>query len=253
MYRISTLILLLLLFCSPLFAQTNDSLRAIRSISVGASITNNGISLLPTFALGKPAAIFDLSIGGKRLSFDPQFRFSLQGKPWSFLFWWRYKLVNTPKWQIGIGAHPAIAFKTLKPVNETDPETLVSKRFLAGEFSPGYTINPHVSLGIYYLYSHGYDTGVTKNTHFLALRTTLSGISILKNVSLRMSPQLYYLKLDEQAGIFVTSSFTLTKKQFPFSIQSIVNQKIRSNITAGKPFVWNVSLIYSFQRNYTRV
>ncbi|WP_143092636.1 hypothetical protein [Arsenicibacter rosenii] len=234
-------------------AQSPDSLHTVRSVAGGVSVTNNGISLLPTFALGKPAAIFDLSMGGKRLSFEPQFRFSLEGKPWSFLFWWRYRLVSTAKWQIGLGAHPAIAFKTGKPVNETEPQPLVAKRFLAGEISPNYTINQHVSVGLYYLYSHGYDTGVTRNTHFLALRTNLSGLTILKAVSLRMSPQLYYLKLDQEAGVFITSSFTLTKKGFPVSIQSIVNQQIRSDITAGKPFVWNVSLIYSFQRTYTRV
>jgi len=38
------------------------------------------------FTLGKPAAIFDLSVGNERLAFEPQFRFSLEGKPWSFIF-----------------------------------------------------------------------------------------------------------------------------------------------------------------------
>jgi hypothetical protein len=50
------------------------------------SITNNGFSSIPTFSLGKPATIADLSIGGKKISFDPQFRFDLNGlKPWSFI------------------------------------------------------------------------------------------------------------------------------------------------------------------------
>jgi hypothetical protein len=45
------------------------------------TVTNNGISFIPTFSLGKPAVIFDFSVG-QRLSFDPQLRFALEGKPW---------------------------------------------------------------------------------------------------------------------------------------------------------------------------
>jgi len=59
-------------------------------ISGSALITNNGISLLPMFNLGKPAAIFDLSIGNDRISYEQQLRYSLAGKPWSFIFWTRW-------------------------------------------------------------------------------------------------------------------------------------------------------------------
>ena len=74
-----------------------DSIQTTYHISGAASATNNGISLLPMFTLGKPAAIFDLSVGNERLAFEPQFRFSLEGKPWSFIFWFRYKAVNTSR------------------------------------------------------------------------------------------------------------------------------------------------------------
>ena len=49
------------------------------------NLTNNGFSFIPLFSLGKPATTVNLSVGGKRFSFDPQFRFDLDGmKPWSF-------------------------------------------------------------------------------------------------------------------------------------------------------------------------
>ncbi len=72
-----TVLLFICLFSAK--AQTADS---TFHISGAASVTNNGISLLPMFTLGKPAAIFDLSVGNSRLAFEPQFRFSLEGKPW---------------------------------------------------------------------------------------------------------------------------------------------------------------------------
>jgi hypothetical protein len=52
-----------------------------RHIGGALTVTNNGISLLPTFSLGKPAAIFDLTVGGEKLSFDPQFRFAWMASP----------------------------------------------------------------------------------------------------------------------------------------------------------------------------
>jgi hypothetical protein len=68
------------------FSQKADSSNNVSHLNGAVTVTNNGISLIPTFTLGKPAVIFDLSIG-KRVSFDPQLRFALEGKPWSFVFW----------------------------------------------------------------------------------------------------------------------------------------------------------------------
>ena len=58
-----------------------DSAASIGHFGGAISVTNNGISLIPTFSLGKPAIIFDMSAGKRRLSFEPQLRFGLDGKP----------------------------------------------------------------------------------------------------------------------------------------------------------------------------
>ena len=46
------------------FSQTVDSTRIIQHFSGTASITNNGISLIPSFSLGKPAVLILMSLGG---------------------------------------------------------------------------------------------------------------------------------------------------------------------------------------------
>ena len=244
-------------YTHQLFSQTKDSIQttspATSHFSGAVSVTNNGISLLPTFALGKPAVIFDMSVGKKKLSFEPQFRFSLEGKPWSLLFWWRYKLLETKRFRLNVGAHPAIAFKTVLPTPENPNELLVSKRFLAGEIAPSYALTKNSNVGLYYLHSHGFDTGVTKTTHFLAVRGSLSNISLSRQFSLRIDPQLYYLNLDNADGIYMASTFTIARKGFPLSLQSIVNKTIQTNIAASKDVVWNVSLVYSFHKNYAGI
>jgi hypothetical protein len=73
----------------------NDSTKGIHHYGTVVSVTAKGISTIPSFTLGKPAVIFDVAMGTRKLSFESQFRFSLEGKPWSFLFWWRYKLLTT--------------------------------------------------------------------------------------------------------------------------------------------------------------
>ncbi len=102
-----------------LFSQSTDSTTKILNFRGSASITDNGFSFIPTFSLGKPAAIFNFnSNNGKRFSFEPEFRFSLlDAKPWSFIFIWRYKLINNPKLQLIAGGHlPAIPFRMIEYV-----------------------------------------------------------------------------------------------------------------------------------------
>jgi hypothetical protein len=67
------------------FSQKVDSTKKINHFGASVSVTNNGIAFVPAFSLGRPAVVFDLS-AGRKLSFDPQFRFALDGKPWAFFF-----------------------------------------------------------------------------------------------------------------------------------------------------------------------
>ena len=100
------------------FSQKSDSLRIPNNFSGAVTVTTKGISTIPNLTLGKPAAIFDMSMGKRNLTFEPQLRFALEGRPWSFLFWWRYKLVKTEKFRVSIGAHPALSFRTISLVTD---------------------------------------------------------------------------------------------------------------------------------------
>lgn len=214
------------------------------------SITTKGISTIPNLTLGKPAAIFDMSVG-KRFSFEPQFRFALEGKPWTFLFWWRYKLVQTEKIRFNIGAHPALSFKTKTSiVDGVAKENMMVYRYLAGELSPVYLLSKNVSVGTYYLYSRGIEKGITKNTNLIALRSNFSNIKISDQFFMGFYPQIYYLKMDEREGFYFNSSLTLGKKIFPVSLSAMVNKRLKSNISADNDFIWNVSLRYSFNKEY---
>jgi hypothetical protein len=234
------------------FSQTTDSTRQVINFRSSISVTNNGFSFIPAFSLGKPALIFNFNVNaGKRLSFEPEFRFSLlDAKPWSFIFIWRYKLINQPRFQLTTGAHlPAVPFRTVEYMRDgVKYETLANYRFLPVELYPNWNITKNISLGVFYLYAYGFGDA-TRHTNFVSLRANFSNIPLSKSLYLRFNPQLLYLRLDTKDGYYFASNLTLAKRNFPLSISSIINKPLSTRI-AGKDFDWNVSLVYTFDKQF---
>lgn len=217
------------------------------------TVTTKGISTIPSLTLGKPAAIFEMEMGKKRLSFEPKFRFGLDGKPWSFQFWWRYQLIQKEKFNLNVGARPNFTFKTkTATINGVTDDVIVSQRNLGGEVAPSYYITKKISISPYYLYLYGVDRNMTKHTNFFALRTNFSNMSVSDQFSISITPQIYYLKIDSADGFYFASTLSLQKQNFPFSVSTMFNQKIKSDIAGGQDFLWNVSLIYSFNKQFIK-
>jgi hypothetical protein len=233
------------------FSQTIDSIKAAPHFGGSIAVTNNGISFIPNFTLGKPAAIFDMVAGKGKLSFEPQFRFALTGKPWSFVFWWRYKLLTDDKLKITIGAHPSTVFKSRNfMVDGVSKEFTTVQRFIAGELAPNYYFTKNINAGIYYMYSYCLSKDAAMNTNFLALRLNFTHIKLSEQYSMRFNPQVYYLKMDNNEGYYYNAALTLARKAFPFSVSALINQPIKTTILSEYNFLWNVSLIYSFNKEY---
>lgn len=165
---------LLLLACCAV-AQKSDSTRRIINFRGAVSVTNNGFSLVPTFTLGKPAlvAIFGVS-GQKRLSFEPEFRYSLEDfKPWSFIFIWRYKLVRKEKFQFSLGTHlPALNFITPRAVIDSMEENIIKARrfFPVFEAIPNYRFGNNFTLGMYAQYGKGLEKEVANDIYLSRLQ-----------------------------------------------------------------------------------
>jgi hypothetical protein len=246
------LLFILLLNLSILVSsQKSDSTIVASYFGGGVTVTNNGISLIPTFSIDKPAVLFDLTAGRGKLSFEPQFRFSLEGKPWTFFFWWRYKLVNTSKFFVRVGVHESLSYSTLSVVTKGESkETIITQRYLAGEFTPNYFLTKNISIGLYYLYSYGIDNEFVRNTHFGMLDINFSNMKISDKFFLSYMPQIYYLRINKSDGYNITSTLTLARKKFPVSFSVFGNKTIKSNVPGHKDFVWNASLIYSFNNQY---
>lgn len=243
---------LFIVLCFPFvsFSQGADTTKTPGHFGVMITANSKGISTIPNLSLGKPALMFDLTMG-KRLSFDPMFRFSFEGKPWTFVFWFMYQALNNDRFQLTLGAHPAFSYSTeTYIVNDITEDVQVVRRYLAEEVAPMYKVSKSISTGLYYLHANGIDPNTTKSTNLVAVRANFSNVRLSEKYYMRINPQVYYLNMDGSDGFYFNSTFSLARKNFPFSISGLINQPIKTNILAGNEFLWNVGLVYSFYKEY---
>ena len=70
------ILIVLLNFCHQAISQNTDKKKEYSFGSL-VTVTTKGMSTFPNLTLGKPAAIFDFSIGDDKLRFEPTLRFGL--------------------------------------------------------------------------------------------------------------------------------------------------------------------------------
>ena len=237
-----------------LFAQNENSTNNKTSGFSGAvTIQSKGISIIPNLTLGKPAIVFDMKVG-RKLTFEPQFRFSLEGKPWAIVFWWKYNESISDRFTLNVSANHSLSFKNVK---NTSPgslgDTIMARRYLAGALTPNYKITKDIGVGMYIFYARGLEKYITRNSYMVSVRPHFSNIHITKNISASINPQVYYLNMDKKEGVFVSSTVTISKEDCPFSVSSLINKTLESNIPSDYDLLWNVSLKYSFGNDYKQV
>lgn len=226
------------------YAQKKDSVKVQEPLKATANINinNNGTSLFPNLALGKPAAIINVSVGKKNIYFEPELRWGLNGKPWSYIYWLRFRPKRTEHFGFHVGAHPSYVIReSIVTINGKDETRFVSQRYLAAEAVPVWYHSPKFALGLHVLASKGLDSYAIKRSYFLSVQPRFPNIGLNKNYYLSFFPQVFYLKLDSKKGTYFSESLNINRKGCPISISSIFTYKIKSTIL-GDNIIWNVGL-----------
>ncbi|MDX9812813.1 MAG: hypothetical protein RBU28_10515, partial [Bacteroidales bacterium] len=73
---------------------------------------------------------------------------------------------------------------------------------------------------------------------------------VAKNTTARITPEVYYLNMDDKDGVFLNARLSVSNKNFPVSLSALVNKPLESNIPSEYDLLWHVGLSYSFGRNY---
>jgi hypothetical protein len=242
-----------LVFLLPVNIQAADpdTINSPLDLNIKVGITNNGFSFVPAFTLGEPATSLDIILKWRRFSIEPQFQYSLTGKPWTFIFLYRYKIINDGWYQLSAGTHfPALAFvyddSAFAGSNGNRP---IVDRVLAAEIINTFIVSPRLSFSLLYLRSRGVQTESFRNGHFLSLSPVFSPIAISHGFQLNLFPQVFYLRLDDRDGFYISGSLLAEKRNFPLSLGSTF-YKTFDNEIGGKDFNWNLSLFYTFRKTY---
>jgi len=250
------LIITFLIICLPytVSSQKNDSTIA-RIYNFGGAVTiqSKGISTIPNLTLGKPAAVFDLKVG-RKLTFEPQFRFALEGKPWAMVFWWKYNAQISNKLRIIFTTNYSLSYKAMTYYTSTgtSQEIIRTTRYLAGGLEPNYQVNKYLGIGVYLFYTYGIEEFITRNTYMVSFRPGISNIPVAKNTTARITPEVYYLKMDDNEGVYLNARLSISNRNFPVSLSALVNKPLESNIPSEYDFLWHVALTYSFGGNYIK-
>ena len=246
------LMVVILFMTHEAFPQKTDSIKMMNHFGGFVTLTNNGISTIPSFTLGKPALIFSMSVG-RKISFEPEFRFSLEGKPWMLIFWWRYDLWKSERYFIRLGINSQLNFnKVVITSNGITNELQVANRWLTGDLTQSYFVTKNYSVGTYYMYSRTLEKTGIKDLHYLAFRNNFLNIKLTRQFFMKFSPQIYYLRLGENDGFYVSETLTLAKRNFPLNISSIITTPIKSNVPVNNHLLWNINLTYTFNNEYIR-
>jgi len=230
--------------------ELNDSSRSPATFSGSLGFTNNGFSIIPTFSFNSPAALALLFWKKDKFSIDPDIRVTPDGKKGSILLWLRYYPVQGERFTLRAGVHPAVNWMPID-VEENggvSTELIRMRRFLAWELSPAYTLNEHMSVGLYYLQGNGLQTNGPRTTHFVNLNTTVSDLKIARQMKFAVTPAFYYLSIDDEDGTYFTANALISHNKLPLTFQSTINKTINSNIDGNKDFMWNVAVFYDFKK-----
>jgi len=198
--------------------------------------------------------LFIYSSFGEKIISEPEFRFSLDVKPWMFIHWLRTDLMKSDRHHIRLGINSQINFnKALVHENGISHEIRATSCFLLADLSQSFLISTNFSAGIYYMYSHTLEKFGLKDLHYLAFRDNFLNIVVSDQVYMEFTPQVYYLKIDKRDGFYFSETLTLEKKRFPLSLSSIITSPIKISIPANNHLVWNINLIYAFSNKYRKI
>ncbi|WP_372652005.1 hypothetical protein [Draconibacterium sp.] len=253
MFKLFIIALVLIISSSVIAQENNDTENKTTNFSSVVTVQNKGISTIPNLTLGKPAVIFDMKLG-RKLSFEPQFRFSLEdGKPWAMVLWWRYYGSVSERFKLTYHANYSLSFKTIALYNAdgSDREVNRTNRYLTGAITPGYQLNKYIGLGAYLFYARGIDPYIIKNTYLASFQPTISNIPLFKSFVARVRSEVYFLKMGED-GVFFSTRFFIRNKNSPFSLSGLITQPIDSTIPSDYDFLWNVGVSYTFNQKYTK-
>jgi hypothetical protein len=239
-----TFFIIFLFSVMSVYAQEkSDSIKTPLKVNGVLDVTNNGISPVPAFSLGKPALTANFYIHKKRFSYDPDFGVGLNGMPWYIDNWVRYKLILRSRFNLGTGINGNLFFTEYKT-----PEGIIlqAKRYLVFEMIGTYKISKKATISLLYWYANGFDLWTIKG-HFIDIIANWHNIPVSKCFLLALNSQFFYTNnTGNNDGLFITGKASVSTRHLPISVYIQGIQAIESNMIPYPGLKWNFGLTSTF-------
>jgi hypothetical protein len=202
------------------------------------SVSRIGLSPVPVPPLEYPCLSSFLSIKKGDWSYDPDFTFALNAKPWMINNWIHFRVLNKSKLKVTAGINPFLYFTN----GSTNPEKQAMKANfnLSVELFADYKISNHLSANINYRYDKGFKGEVLTGNFYCVSLSYVRNIS--SSLYMGLNGHLIYFDYPGQfTGIFSSGELILGSKKLPASATFQAVQPVACKSVAA-PFIWNLSL-----------
>jgi len=221
----------------------SDSTKFPLKISGEVSLNSNGIAPIPAFALGKPTIMANITLRKNRFSYNPQLSYGLDFKPWIIDNWFRYQIIDEPKFELRTSVNISMFFSEYQTPDES---VWRGQRYAALELAGIYKPSKNSSISLMVWYDKGFDTG-TITGYFINLVGDVIDIGIGKHVLMAVNLQTFYINYtDENDGLFISPKISFSVRNIPAFIFGQAIQPLISNISPYPDFQWNIGLGYRF-------
>ena len=245
------IIKIVIAICMMLHAQRitaqMDSTRYKPEVSGVITLTSNGISQIPAYSLDKPAISGFFYLKLKRFSYEPDINYGVDGRPWGMGNSFMYLVVDKKKLKFKSGLALGLAFSYPEVLQGGQMVKInKSERYLIAKLIPTYLISKKTSLSLIYWNAHNLEQASINAINFLSAVLSISNISLSEKMYCSISPQIFYLNVDGEDGVFFSPIAALGIKKFPLYLSSQINTTLLTNMSSDPGFKWNLALNYNF-------
>ena len=239
-----------ILFLIILFSATSvysreiaDSTKYPFTVAGEISFNSNGMAPVPAFSLGKPAISAGMGVSKGHFSYDPQFAYGLNFKPWVMDNWFHYRMVDKQRFMIRTGADVSLFFTEEKL---PDQVMIHAQRYLALEIMGALKFPGNGEAGLMYWRDLGLDHESLKG-HFINLYADRPDIGLGRIFETDLYLQLFYIDYtDANDGLFFAGKLSPSIKDCPFHLFFQWVEALWSNIDPYPGFRWNAGASYKF-------
>jgi hypothetical protein len=215
-----------------------DSLRDSLVFNISMSVSKIGLSPIPAPPLEYPCLSGFLSVKKGNWSYDPDFTFALNARPWMINNWIHYRIFNKNKLQVTTGINPFLYFVNDDAHSQMQP--LRTSLNLSAELFADYKLSTHWSLNTNYRRDKGFNDMVLTGNFFCVSVSYVQDIS--SSLYMRLNGHLIYFDYPGRLiGVFSSGEMIVGSKKLPASFTFQAVQPLVCKLVVA-PFIWNLSL-----------